>query len=205
MTTDLAWLDDLSNIHDVPLPFSWRELPRRQCEAGGYVSISADARWTTVLADGREVFLTALHQYKTYNGVLCGLPDTDEVRAWPIEGAVRAADQIFQCEPSRVAILPPELMLSTVTRIRGGKREEVAVEFLPAVCSIATFESREPAFDPDADGSEVVVVWFQSAFGPPEAGHVTRSIQAIAWDEFAGDLQLMSAGTDAEHEGPHGH
>lgn len=188
MTTDPAWLDDLSDFAEVPLPFAWRDVPRRACEPGGYASIGADARWATLLADGREVWLTALHQYRTYDGVLCGLPDTDEVRAWPIEGAVRMADRLFQCEPSRIAILPPELLLSSVVRARGGKREEVTVEFLPPVCSIGTFESKAPAADPDADGSEVVAVWFQSAFGPPEAGHVTRSIQGLDWEEFASDL-----------------
>jgi hypothetical protein len=188
MTTDEAWLEDLSSFDDVALPFAWRDLPRRQCEPGGYASISTEARWTTVLEDGREVFLTALHQYRTYDGVLCGVPDSDEVRGWPIEGAVRAADQLFQCEPSRVAILPPELMLSTVATVRGGKREEVMVEFLPAVCSIATFESKTPAFAPEADGSELVAVWFQRAFGPPESGHVTDCIRKIAWDEFASDF-----------------
>jgi hypothetical protein len=188
MTIDPALFDELADFAELPLPFSWRELPRRPCDPGGYASISVGARWTTTLAGGREVRLTALHQYRTYDGVLCGLPDTDEVRAWPIEGAVRMADQLFQCEPSRVAILPPELMLSRVVRVRGGKREEALVEFLPAVCSIGTFESKSPAMDPDADGSEVVAVWFQGAFGPPEAGHVTNCIRGIDWDEFAGDL-----------------
>jgi hypothetical protein len=190
MTTDSSWIEDLPDVADLPLPFSWRDLPRRPCESGGYAAISVDARWTTVLADGREVWLTALHQYPTYDGVVCGFPETDEVRAWPIEGAVRMADQLFQCEPSRIAILPPELMLSTVVRERGGKREEVTVEFLPAVCSIGTFESKTPASDPDSDGSEVVAVWFQGAFGPPQPGHVTRCIQAIDWDEFASDLHV---------------
>lgn len=188
MTTEPAWLDALADFAELPLPFSWRDLPRRSCEPGGYASISADARWTTVLADGRELWLTSLHQYRTYGGVLCGLPETDEVRAWPIEGAVRTAEQLFHCGPSRIAILPPELMLSTVVTARGGKREEATVEFLPAVCSIGTFESKTPAFNPGADGSEVVVVWFQGTFGPPEAGYVTKCIQEIDWDEFACDL-----------------
>jgi hypothetical protein len=187
MTTDVLLLDDLGWA-ELPLPFAWRDLPRQQCEPGGYDSISADARWTAVLACGREIWLTALHQYRTYGGVLCGLPDNDAVRAWPIEGAVRMADQLFQCEPSRIAILAPQLMLSTVVTARKGKREERTIEFLPAVCSIATFESKAPAALPDSEGSELVAVWFQSAFGPPEAGHVTRCIQAIDWDEFASDL-----------------
>ena len=189
MTTDIPSPDELADFTELPLPFSWRDLPRRQCEPGGYGSVSTDAHWTTVLADGREVWLTALHQYRTYAGVLCGFPDTDEVRAWPIGGAVRMADQLFHCEPSRIVVLPPELMLSTVVRQRGGKREEATIEFLPAICSIGTFESKNPAFDADADGSELVAVWFQGAFGPPEAGHVTKCIHSIPWEEYAGDLR----------------
>jgi hypothetical protein len=141
-----------------------------------------------VLADGREIWLTALHQYRTYDGVLCGLPDTDEVRAWPIEGAVGMAERLFDCEPSRIAILPPELMLSTVVSVRGGKREEVTVEFLPGICSIGTFESKAPASASYADGSEVVAVWFQGVYGPPESGQVTNCIRRMDWDEFACDL-----------------
>lgn len=178
----------LTQSAELPLPFSWRDLPRRRCEPGGYAAISRDARWATSLADGREIQLTALYQYRTYDGVLCGYPDSDEVRAWPIDGALRRADDLFECMPSRIAILPPELLLSKVVTGRSGKPEEAMVEFLPAVCSIATFESKAPAADPDADGSEVVVVWFQGAFGPPEAGHVTDSIRKIAWEEYASDL-----------------
>lgn len=107
MNTDSEALDLLADFDELPLPFSWRDLPRRTCAPGGYSAISANARWTTVLSDGREVFLTALHQYRTYDGVLCGLPETDEVRAWPIEGAVRTAEQLFHCEPSRIVVLPP--------------------------------------------------------------------------------------------------
>ena len=80
------------------------------------------------------------------------------------------------------------LPLSTVVRERGGKREEATVEFLPAICSIATFESKTPAVDPDAYGSQLVAVWFQGAFGPPEAGYVTHCIQAIDWGKFARDI-----------------
>ena len=142
----------------------------------------------TELAGGRVIRLTGLHQYRTYDGVLCGLPETDEVRAWPIEGAVQWAGQLFHCEPSKIAILPPELMVSKVVSMRGGERVERSIEFLPAVCSIGTFESKTRAADPDALRSEVIAVWFQGAFGPPEPGYVTTCIRAITWGDFARDL-----------------
>lgn len=181
MDNDILHLNTYPGFDELPLPFSWRDLSRRPCEPGGYAAISAGAQWTTTLAGWRDVRLTALHQYLTYAGVLAGLPTTDEVRAWPLEGAVRLAEKLFHCEPTKIVILPPELMLSKVVTSRGGKREEVTVEFLPAVCSIGTFESKTRVADSDADGSEAVAVWFQQTFGPPEPGHVTSCIQRIAW------------------------
>lgn len=188
---DLLHLDDLPGYDPIPLPFSWSELPRRQCEPGGYKSIAGPARWTRTLSDGRDIVLRCLHQYFTYAGVVAGLPTTDEVRAWPIEGALRLANQLFECEPSRIALLPPEIMASTVVTTRKGKREAIPVDFLPAVCSIGTFESKRPAQQSRADGSEVVIVWFQGSFGPPEAGHVTEAIRTLAWGDFAYDLHSI--------------
>ena len=165
-TKEILHLDDLPGYDPIPLPFSWSELPRRQCEPGGYKSIAGAARWMQTLPDGRDIVLTCLHQYFTYAGVLAGLPTTDEVRAWPIEGALRLANQLFECEPSRIALLPPEIMVSIVVTTRKGQLEAITVDFLPAVCSIGTFESKRPAQASRADGSEVVIVWFQSSFIP---------------------------------------
>jgi hypothetical protein len=191
MTQEMLHLDDLPGYDPVPLPFSWRELPRRPCEPGGYPAISAGAHWTVKLLDGREAELTALHQYATYAGVLAGVPNSDEVRAWPIEGAVRLASDLFLCEPRRVALLAPELWVSTVVSSSGQGSSSQVVEFLPPVCSIATFESEDPVNDAAADGSEIVVVWFQGVFGPPEAGYVTECLRRVEWEEFAGDLHLL--------------
>ena len=183
---DTCPLYDLPDFEPLRLPFSWRDLPRRACDPGGYSAIAATARWTTALAEGAEVRLKSLYQYRTYDGVLAGLPTPDEVRAWPVEGAVRMAEKLFQCEPSRIAILPPVLMVSKVVTARNKVREEVLVEFLPAVCSIAAFEC-QPFYEDD-DATRVVAVWFQSSFGLPEPGHVVDSIRAIDWENYASDL-----------------
>jgi len=190
MTKDTLRFDDLPAYDPLPLPFSWRELPRRECEPGGYRAISRPARWMATTLDGRDIVLTRLHQYLTYAGVLAGLPTTDDVRAWPIEGALRLANQLFDSDPSRIAVLPPEIMVSTVVTMRHGKREAIAVDFLPAVCSIGTFESKKPIHDTTADGSEAVIVWFQGSFGAPEAGHVTEAIRRLQWDDFAYDYSI---------------
>lgn len=191
MTPEMLRLDDLPGYDPLPLPFSWRDLRRRQCEPGGYSSISAGAQWVVTLLGGREARLTALHQYPTYDGVLLGVPSTDEVRSWPIEGAIRLADELFQCEPRRIVLLPPELRVSTVVTSSRGEPSSQAVEFLPPICSIGVFESSVPVDDSEAEGSEVVVVWFQGSFGPPEPGFVTECLQQMNWEQSARDISLL--------------
>lgn len=85
----------------------------------------------------------------------------------------------------------PSSVCSKVTTTRGGQRTELDIAFLPPVCSIGTFESKESLEESGADGSEVLVIWFQGAFGPPEPGHVADSIRAIAWDRFACGLHEL--------------
>jgi hypothetical protein len=192
MSDTLLHLDDHPGFDPIPLPFAWRDLPRRQCAPGGYSAISTGMSWTTTLPDGREIRLTGLHQYGTYAGVLAGVPSSDEVRAWPIEGALRMASDLHQCMPSQVALLPPELQVSGVkTRARGNRLVDIEVEFLPPVCSIGTFESAPRLGSADSDSSEVVMVWFQRAFGPPEQGYVTECIRSVDWEDLAADWHVI--------------
>ena len=178
---------DLPGCDPLPLPFEWADLPRTTCPAGGYPAISSTSAWTAVLDGGREIKLTALHQYATYAGVLAGVPTSDEVRAWPIEGAIRQAENLFAFEPWKIAVLAPELLVSVVSS--PSHPEGMPVEFLPPVCSIGTFESTVPVDDPEADGSELVAVWFQRAFGPPDDRQVIAAIRKLDWEQFACDLQ----------------
>jgi hypothetical protein len=180
-------LDSLHGGGTVDLPFRWPDLPRRPCAPGGYRSVCGDSSWETTLMTGRKVRLVELQQYLTYAGVLAGVPDSDEVRAWPIEGALRTVSAVHEVPPWQVAILPPELLVSTVTRKRSGQRIEQSVEFLPPVCCIGRLESKEPA-NMDSDGSELVAIWFQNRYGPPEEGHVVASLQQVAWEKFASDF-----------------
>jgi hypothetical protein len=171
----------------IALPFSWSDLPRQACQPGGYRAISKGSEWTTTLSDGRGIRLSSLRQYLTYGGVLAGLPLDDMARAMPIERAVSLSMETFSLQASDICILPPRMMSSRVTRMPRGAREIRVVDFLPPVCSIAEFTSSIPVSDTDAMGSDAVVVWFQSSFGPPEDGHVTDQLRMVEWMRFGKD------------------
>lgn len=181
-------LADLESDPDQPLPFSWASLPREEQSAGGYPALFKLARFSVLLSQGRAVWLSSVYQYLTYGGVLAGLPLDDESRARPVHRAVERAVELFSATRERVAILPPIMLTSSVRR-RGPDRElaDVAVDFLPPVCSIGRFQCSTPAHDEDALGSTAVVVWFQKAFGPPEDGWVTDRLREVDWNSIADD------------------
>lgn len=186
---DDDWIKALAEYDPIPikLPFAWASLPREQREPGGYRTVSKGSDWNATLLDGRSISLSSLRQYHTYAGTLCGLPFDDDVRGWPIEGAVAAAAKDFGIDESKVCILPPRLLRSRVKRGPVERREELDVDFLPPICSIGSFHSGAPLHDAGAMGSEVVAVWFQLGFGPPETGYVTEQVRQIDWAAFARD------------------
>lgn len=181
-------LADLESDLDQPLRFSWASLPREEHSPGGYSALFDLARFSVALSQGREAWLSSLHQYLTYGGVLAGLPLDDESRGRPVYRAVERAADLFGVSPMQVAILPPT-MLSSKVRRRGEDREltEMVVDFLPPVCSIGRFQSNTPVHDEDALGSTAIVVWFQKAFGCPEDGWVTDRLRDIDWSSVAAD------------------
>ena len=97
--------------------------------------------------------------------------------------SAHAYSQIWEPDGSPLAAITARQARALQDRLG----EEVMVEFLPAVCSIATFESSQPIYE-GAEASEVVAVWFQSSFGLPEPGHVVDTIRDIEWETYACDL-----------------
>lgn len=168
--------EDLEPESAAPLPFEWRNLPRRTVPPGGHRALASLSEWTVALDSGVHLRLDTLHQYGTYAGTLCGLPLDDEVRAWPVHALLRLAGDMFGVEGEQVAILPPELLASEVRRTVEGRPEVRTVEFLPPVACIAVFRSGE-RFG--------VIAWFQQGFGPPSSSHVMAHLASLDWPRFS--------------------
>lgn len=170
-----------------PLPFAWEALPRESLGRGGYRARANQARWSLTLASGRVIHLDSLRQGHTNAGVLCGSPRSDPgFNDRRVKGAIEEAARAFHREPEKIAVLPPLLLRSLEKRPpREAGPEEFTVDFLPAVQTLAMFES-DPV-DPGEMFSTLPVVWFQDAWGLPEAGHVTQQLRLLDWERLAVD------------------
>ena len=177
----------------LPLPFLWATLPREHLGIDAHRTRVRTEKWSTLLSSGREISLATLHQSHTYAGVLCGLPRETSNNESPIQSAIALASQLFPLGGDRPVILPPMMQRVTVRNRRWvegdifiAESDSTEVDFLPPVVSIGSFDS-SPARDHSESNSSLVVIWFQSAFGPPEAGYVMREISILTWDTLAID------------------
>ena len=181
---------DLHPRENLALPFRWEDVPREPIGPRGYRSRAEQAQWRLELNSGRAIRLASIRQSGTNDGVLCGSPRSDSAfNARHVKQAIEIAAEEFGCEPGKVAVLPPCLLRSIEKKRPGDPGpEEIAVDYLPPVQTFAVFESSpQDGADADADGSSLVVVWFQNAFGQPEEGHVMEQLRALDWESLATD------------------
>lgn len=179
---------DLDPCENLALPFRWEDVPREPIGPGGYRRRAEQAQWRLELNSGRGIRLASIRQSGTNDGVLCGSPRSDsEFNDRRVRNAIESAAQEFTCEPGNVAVLPPRLWRSIENKRPGDPGpEEIAVDYLPPVKTLAVFES-SPQDGADADGSSLVVVWFQDAYGLPGEGHVMEQLRALDWERLATD------------------
>jgi hypothetical protein len=147
----------------------------------------ADAdRPEITLDSGIVVYLDCLFQYRTYSGLLEGLP-TRRHNAERIERARRYAAEKLWMGGTPLLLAPREVPMGIPRErwfMRADENEPVEI---PPVASLATFESMTSARDPQADCSSLKVVWFQDEFGPPAGADVLRQFRAIDWRALATD------------------
>ena len=179
----------------INLPFSWDELPRVSLGLDGHRTRVQTEDWKIQLDSGREVMLDSLHQFKTYAGVLCGLPTHTYYHEQQIVSVMEKAKRIFRCEERPPWILAPRMQRATVVNRgvdeierRTGHRppEQMVVDFLPPVGSIGLFSSPTPARNPDEVSSSMLVIWFQDMFGLPDA-RAGEQLHELPWEERAWD------------------
>jgi hypothetical protein len=135
------------------------------------------------LHDGRAIRLDVLYQWRTYAGLLEGLPTEELNRRLVTEALDRVRERLGTA--AAYLIPPVEQLIEGPKSYLGGRFGRLAQ--LPAIVCAATFDSFQPAQDAQADGSSLTVVWFQDDFALPIDKAVLDQLQAIDWVSHAHD------------------
>ncbi len=175
------------------LSFAWDDLPRIHLGVDAHRTRIRTEVWSVTLQDGREIKLDSLHQFMTYEGVLCGLPTHPYYNERPISAAIEKAKRIYKADEKTPWIVPPQMQRVTVVNRaqdeierRTGHRppERREVDFLPPVCSIGLFSSEMPTPKGNGHGSALIAIWFQDAFGLPDS-YITERLRDLPWDSYS--------------------
>ncbi len=138
------------------------------------------ARMNIHQASGRTLSMGRLSQWRTYDGLLAGIPDK-EINL-PRVGELLDQARKLAVAGCEVFLIEPVLKVRELDR--GG--ENVVEERLPAISCAARFDSG--ALTPSGEPySSLVVAWFQEAFGVPTDGDILRQIADIDWERHAAE------------------
>ncbi|MER8219570.1 hypothetical protein ABTZ58_03015 [Streptomyces sp. NPDC094143] len=139
-----------------------------------------------VLASGRSVDLAELRFTSTYGDLPAGYP-CKPVNDLRIARLVRAAERARPGTP--VHLVPPAREYPD--QYAGGLGP---VEVLPAVACLGTFQSTalDPARDPVAYRSRLVVVWFQATPRLPSGCDAEPALRDLDWAALARDARTAS-------------
>ncbi len=139
-----------------------------------------------VLASGRPVDLADLRLSSTYGHMREGYP-CKPVNDLRIRALVRAAERAHPGAP--VHLVPPPREYPD--QYAGGLGP---VEVLPAVACLGTFQSAalDPARDPVAYRSRLVVVWFQSSPRLPSGCDAEPALRDLDWSGLARDGRALA-------------
>lgn len=134
------------------------------------------------LNSGQQIRTNRLLQYRTYGGMLLGLPNP-MANEMIISDALKRAEQ-FGGDGKPYLIQPRVMAFAEWWLVRYGKRVENTDEplpecaALPAIACIAQFEAMDKL-------SVVAVVWFQNEFAFPIAPEIMAQIVALNWDSVS--------------------
>jgi hypothetical protein len=136
---------------------------------------------TIKLASGREIAIGRLYQFRTYEGLIEGLP-TKERNARRIPHFRNEAQELWKL---KVHLIEP----SETPIEYDGKYPLGTPAMLPGTVCFGRFSSLTPARDSSKDGSELTIVWFQNDFAFPIDDSVLKAIRTLDWESIAEDYQ----------------
>ena len=138
------------------------------------------------LQDGRAIWLDSLHQYTTYAGLMVGNPT--ELHDDFIQEGLAYAKWIFRYQEIPPLLVPPPRIRFDLPPSRQPQKPgepESVHERLPYVTCTAKFHSKR--ISAEADGSSLLVVWFQDEFALPIDPGVQAHLMALDWAGQAQD------------------
>ena len=133
---------------------------------------------------GDTLYLDNIFQYRTYAGVLNGIPFDP---ASHIEGDIEYVGRIFPHHSAPPYVVPPRMHRGRRVTQRGEVEEVENWCILPQCTTFGRFDASRKArsADSDSDGSSIVLIWYQDKFGLPEDSHTLKHIAELDWDEYA--------------------
>jgi len=159
--------------------FDWRHSPRIDHGLISGHPVTGPAPLEFTLPGGRLIKLKQLYQFDVYGGMLAGMPNDPE--RFFIH-AVNAAKQHFPDHSMMPVVLEPAFHSGQVAR-KGRDGSEIFVPWLklPEVCTVAEFDSNEPARDEDEVYSSVLAIWFQDHYGLPDDARTLEQLGHLDW------------------------
>lgn len=158
------------------LGFDWRNLPRIDHGLSRPTGRLTGLKFT--LPTGRQIYLNQLYQFGTYSGSLCGLPTYPE---YYLIQAVKEAKLHFPNHGMPPAVLEPVIQSGRSPSRREGEEVQEPWLQLPMVCTIAEFDSNEPARDEYEVYSSVLAIWFQDHYGLPDDARTLEQLGNLDW------------------------
>ncbi len=123
----------------------------------------------------------SLHQWRTYGGLLEGLP-TDRMNEEILKRVVEEARK--HTYTHAVYIITPEQ-----TPIPYEKKYPFGTPMqMPGITCVANFTSNQPARNQEMDGSTLTIVWYQDSYAFPVSQPILDQFREIPWSKFAEDF-----------------
>ncbi|MDD5272493.1 MAG: hypothetical protein PHU14_07215 [Methylovulum sp.] len=138
---------------------------------------------------GRHIHLEVLFQYYTYRGLIEGTPNKGMNRRLVNEAQEQAKDKLWLRNETPFLIQPLESPISLPKGYRYRLREDGENEpaKIPSIVCLATFQSQQPAKNPENHCSSLSIVWFQNEFALPIDPTIEETIRGIDWNALAND------------------
>ena len=146
------------------------------------------SRYEVTLNSGRDIYLDQLFQYRTYSGLVEGLP-TPNYNENLIQRALEYSKTKLWCQYANPFLIVPIQIPIDLSDKQKDKYFKFRLEMpskLPEMVSLASFESYQPARDKNAMGSILGIVWFQDTFGLP-TDEIVEQMKLIDWENLAYD------------------